>query len=45
MVFKKEVKYGAKILSCASKVGDETLHAVKNADTNEDLCVISAEWV
>lgn len=45
MVFKKEVKYGAKILSCASKVGDETLHAVKNADTNEDLCVISAKWV
>lgn len=45
MVFKKEIKYGSYVISQV-QFRDErhTLHVLKNADTNEELCLISAEW-
>lgn len=45
MIFKKEIKYGHKVLSQVKKENDNnTLHILKNADTGEDLCLISAKW-
>lgn len=45
MVFKKEITYGSKVLSKVSVIGDETVHLLKNAETDEDLCMICAKWV
>lgn len=43
--FKKEVKYGNKILSEIEFRNDNTtIHTIKNADTNEDLCYIQVVW-
>lgn len=44
MVYKKEIKYGEKILSQVEINDNITSHAVKNAQTGEDLCLITAEW-
>ena len=44
MVFKKEIKYGNRVLSQFEKDGNTTKHLLKNIDTNEDLCLIQAEW-
>lgn len=45
MVFKKEIQYGHKVLTQIEIQGDKTIHIVKNKDTGEDLCMVSAEWV
>lgn len=45
IVFKKEVKYGEKILSQAEITDNKTVHVIKNSTTDEELCLISAEWV
>ena len=45
IVFKKEIKYGNKILSQIEINENKTNHVLKNADTNEDLCLISAKWI
>lgn len=45
MVFKKEIRYGNKVLSQVQTNGNTTLHVVKNYETGEDLCLISAEWI
>lgn len=45
IVFKKEIKYGNKILSQIEINENKTSHVLKNADTNEDLCLISAKWI
>ena len=43
--FKKEIKYGSKILSQIEfEDVNRTLHVLKNAETDEDLCLINAEW-
>lgn len=45
MIFKKEIKFGQKVLSQIEFVGEnKTLHILKNADTGDDLCLIKAEW-
>lgn len=45
IVFKKEIKYGSKILSQIEFESDtRTLHVLKNAETGDDLCLINAEW-
>jgi medium-chain acyl-[acyl-carrier-protein] hydrolase len=45
VIFKKEVKYGSEIISQAEfKDENTTIHAIKNAETNEDLCYIQAVW-
>lgn len=43
MVFKKEVKYGNKIISQVEISGDCTNHILKRDD--EELCLIKAQWV
>lgn len=44
--FKKEIKYGHKVLSeIEYKDEKTTVHVIKNADTNEELCFMQAEWV
>ncbi len=45
MVFKKEIKYGNKVLSQIEISDNKTNHVVKNAETGEELCLIGAEWV
>lgn len=44
MVFKKEIKYGCKVLSQIELLDNITNHVVKNAVTGEELCIIRAEW-
>jgi len=45
MVYKKEVPYGAKVLSQAAVSGTNTVHVLKNAETGEEFCTVSAEWI
>ena len=46
MMFKKEIKYGEKMISKVQLVDDNhTLHAVQNPETQEDLCILKCEWV
>lgn len=45
MVFKKEIKYGEKLLSQVQVMSDNiTLHRMKNSETGEDLCILQCEW-
>ena len=44
MMFKKEITYGNKVLSEVAINGNTTTHAVKNAETDEELCIMNAEW-
>lgn len=45
MVFKKEIKYGNKVISQTEVCGNKTNHVLKSAQTGEDLCLISAKWI
>ena len=45
MVFKKEITYGAKVLSQGYVDNNKTTHVLKNAETGEELCLINAEWI
>lgn len=46
MNFKKEVKFGVKIISQVELISENlTTHVIKNADTNEELCLVSVEWI
>ena len=45
MVFKKEIKYGAKVLSQIEVDDKKTTHILKNAETGEELCLVLAEWI
>lgn len=45
MMFKKEITYGNKVLSQVAIDGNKTIHAVKNAETGEELCIMNAEWI
>ena len=45
MMFKKEITYGNEVLSEVAIDGNNTIHAVKNAQTGEELCIMTAEWV
>lgn len=44
IAFKKEIKYGQKVLSQIEILENKTIHVLKCLETNEDLCLISAEW-
>lgn len=45
MQFKKEVKFGAKIVSQIKFLSENnTVHVIKNADTDEDLCILEVLW-
>lgn len=45
LMFKKEVKYGSRVLSQVEFISEnETNHVVKNAETGEDLCLIHVIW-
>ena len=45
MVFKKEIKYGSKVLSKIQFVNqNQTVHLLQNVDSGEDLCTINAIW-
>ncbi len=45
IIFKKEIKYGNKILSQIEIVNNlRTLHLLKNAQTGEDLCALNILW-
>lgn len=43
--FKKEIKYGTKVISQIEFLNDfTTLHSIKNAETLEDLCIAEVLW-
>ncbi len=44
IVFKKEIKYGNKIISQTEIDKNTSNHVLKNAETGEELCLIYAEW-
>ena len=45
MVFKKEIKYGEKLISSVQMLDDKTtLHVMKHSETNEDLCMLKCVW-
>ena len=45
MLFKKELKYAQRVISQAQTDGNTTLHVLKNADTQEELCCVLAKWI
>lgn len=45
IVFKKEIKYGNTVKSQIEFTDEaHTVHLLKNAENDEDLCLINAEW-
>ena len=44
MMYKKEIKYGSRVISQVEIDGNITNHLLKNADTNEEICLVMAEW-
>ena len=45
MMFKKEAKYGEKIITQIEFLDDlTTVHNLKNASTGDDLCVLKCSW-
>ena len=45
MMYKKEITYGHTVLSQVAINGNTTIHAVKNAETGDELCLVKAEWI
>lgn len=45
IVYKKEILFGNNVISQAEIAGKTSTHVLKNATTNEDLCLIKALWV
>lgn len=46
MVFKKEIKFGEKLISQVEVKDDfTTVHVLKNAESKEELCLIQCRWV
>ena len=45
IVFKKEIRYGEKLISMVQFVErNKTTHVLKNAQTNEEVCQLCCEW-
>lgn len=44
IAYKKEVGYGNSIISQAEIIEDKTVHNIKNATTQDDLCSMILEW-
>lgn len=44
IIYKKEIAFGNNVTSQAKISGNTSLHVLKNATTNEDLCFLQAEW-
>lgn len=45
MVFKKEIKYGEKLISEVQILdGNTTIHSLKHSQTGEDLCLLCCNW-
>lgn len=46
MLFKKEIKYGETLVSQIQMIDDTTsLHILRNAETNEDACLLKCTWI
>lgn len=45
IAFKKEIKFGNKILSQVEIMQNSTCHVLKCYETGEELCAISADWI
>ena len=44
MLFKKEIAYGNVVQSQLQVLENTTLHALKNKETEEELCLVQAQW-
>ena len=42
--YKKDINYGNSIISVSQNLDNKTVHAIKNASSQEDLCVLLLEW-
>lgn len=46
MVYKKEIKFGEKLISQVElKEDDTTVHVLKNLESGDELCLIQCKWV
>lgn len=46
MIFKKEIKLGEKLITQVEFISNNiTVHALRHAETNEDLCLLRCEWI
>lgn len=45
MIYKKEIKLGEKLISQVEIQDNTTIHLLKNAETNEELCLIQCRWI
>ena len=46
MIYKKEAKLGENLISNIQFAeNNSTIHALKHAETGEDLCLLKCEWV
>lgn len=45
MLFKKEIKYGSSICAQIQIIDNKTIHLLKNNETNDELCLVQAEWI
>lgn len=45
ILFKKEIQYGHSICSQVQILNNTTIHRLKNNKTDEELCLVQAEWV
>lgn len=43
--YKHEVRYGEDVLSCAKLTDKVSEHTIKNANTDEEVCLIKVEWI
>lgn len=44
VIFKKEVKFGSKVLVQVELLENKTKHLLKSLETGEDLCAVCAKW-
>jgi len=45
VVYKKEIAYGANVISQVELEGNVSTHMLKNSETDEELCFIRVDWV
>ena len=45
MMFKKEIKRSEKLISQIQILDNTTIHALKHAETMDDLCILKCEWI
>ena len=45
IIYKKDITYGNRVVSSLITENNKTYHILTNEQTNEQLCILDAEWV